>query len=86
MKKDIYNQSENTNYLFYKYQTKNSNGAEGSIPHLKTIIVEEEDNKTDDCTLFVGSHNMTKAAWGGYEKLGSSIHKIDKAQLNCSNS
>jgi hypothetical protein len=46
----------------------------GAIPHLKTIVVEENNNKNNQdspqnkCIFYLGSHNMTRAAWGTYEK------------------
>jgi hypothetical protein len=37
------------------------------IPHLKICIISNsEEEITDDTILYIGSHNMTKAAWGRY--------------------
>lgn len=46
----------------------------GAIPHLKTIVIEDLENKDkNECIFFMGSHNMTKAAWGTYEKSDSQL-------------
>jgi phosphatidylserine/phosphatidylglycerophosphate/cardiolipin synthase-like enzyme len=52
--------------IFHKYEESPSNGVAGGIPHLKTIIIEDEEAESDRCVLYLGSHNFTKAAWGNY--------------------
>ena len=62
MKKDV----------FYHYEPSERNNVQGAIHHLKTVIIENQDPQTDEerenCIFFMGSHNMTKAAWGSFEK------------------
>eukprot|EP01016_Furgasonia_blochmanni_P049585 TRINITY_DN753_c0_g1_i9.p1 TRINITY_DN753_c0_g1~~TRINITY_DN753_c0_g1_i9.p1 ORF type:complete len:360 (-),score=67.43 TRINITY_DN753_c0_g1_i9:210-1178(-) len=42
---------------------------EGCILHLKCFIVHREDGMIDDDTMiYLGSHNLSPAAWGRYEK------------------
>jgi hypothetical protein len=31
-------------------------------------VVEDEEEGSERCVLYMGSHNFTKAAWGTYEK------------------
>lgn len=50
--------------ILHKYDTNPLNPILGCIPHLKTIVLEEENS--NKCILYVGSHNMTKAAWGRF--------------------
>lgn len=47
----------------------------GVIPHLKVCIVSNANGRiNDDTILYVGSHNMTKAAWGRYNRLGTTCY------------
>jgi hypothetical protein len=52
--------------IFHRYEPSEFNGVAGGIPHLKTIVVQEKDSER--CLLYMGSHNLTKAAWGAFEK------------------
>lgn len=45
------------------------------IPHLKACIVSNADGKiTDDSVIYIGSHNMTKAAWGRFSSSGEKLY------------
>jgi tyrosyl-DNA phosphodiesterase-1 len=44
------------------------------IPHLKVAIISNENGDiTDDTIIYLGSHNMTKAAWGRFSNLGERV-------------
>lgn len=44
------------------------------IPHLKVFIVTNCKSEIDDDTIiYMGSHNMSMAAWGKLEKNGSQL-------------
>ena len=58
-----YQKSEYKKKIFYKFDTNSKNPILGCIPHLKVVVIEDEENEKE-CILYVGSHNMTKAAWG----------------------
>lgn len=45
------------------------------IPHLKICVVSNAKGRiNDDTILYVGSHNMTKAAWGRYNREGTTCY------------
>jgi tyrosyl-DNA phosphodiesterase-1 len=45
------------------------------IPHLKVCIISNSKGKiNDDTIIYIGSHNMTKAAWGRYNQTGSKLY------------
>ncbi|EAS03297.1 tyrosyl-DNA phosphodiesterase family protein (macronuclear) [Tetrahymena thermophila SB210] len=47
----------------------------GAIPHLKTMVVTDNDLQIkDDSIVYIGSHNFTAAAWGRFEKDYSQIY------------
>ena len=47
---------------------------ENVIPHLKIIIISNDHGKiNDDTIVYLGSHNMTKAAWGRFNRLGDRL-------------
>merc|ERR1712196_592211 len=44
------------------------------IPHLKVMIITDDDYEIDDNTIiYFGSHNCTRAAWGKIDKKGNKI-------------
>lgn len=44
------------------------------IPHLKIAIISNDNgNINDDTIIYLGSHNMTKAAWGRFSGLGNQL-------------
>ena len=48
-----------------KYATKGRyQGCDQILPHLKLLVVRHGANTDDDTLIYVGSHNLTKAAWG----------------------
>jgi hypothetical protein len=48
--------------VLHRYEDNPLNPSGGNIPHLKTIIMSSEED--DNVTFYIGSHNLTKAAWG----------------------
>ena len=45
------------------------------IPHLKVAIISNENGIiNDDTIIYLGSHNMTKAAWGRFSRLGDKLY------------
>lgn len=66
--KENYDKSSIKGHIFYRYEPSLTNGVSGGIPHLKTFVVEDEEEGSERCLLYMGSHNFTKAAWGTYEK------------------
>lgn len=58
-----------------KFETSHSlKGRPKLIPHLKAAIVSNDRGKVnDDTIIYVGSHNMTKAAWGRFTALGERV-------------
>ena len=54
---------------------KNIKNNDQVIPHLKVCIVSNDKGKiNDDTIIYIGSHNMTKAAWGRYNKMGTMLY------------
>ena len=52
-------------------EVKNNKGV---IPHLKVIIISNNEGKVNDDTIvYLGSHNMSKAAWGRFNRLGDKL-------------
>jgi hypothetical protein len=72
LKKENYYKSELKKEVFYYYEPSDRNHVKGAIPHLKTVVIENQDPQSEEerneCVFFMGSHNMTKAAWGSYDK------------------
>ena len=70
LKKENYYKSDLRKEVFHYYEPSDKNKVKGAIPHLKTMIVEDlspqNDSDQKHCIFFMGSHNMTKAAWGTY--------------------
>ncbi len=89
MKKENYYKSELKKEVFYYYEPSERNYVKGAIPHLKTVVIENQDPQSEDerneCVFFMGSHNMTKAAWGSYDK-GNLIDILGETQISFSNS
>jgi tyrosyl-DNA phosphodiesterase-1 len=61
---------------FCKYEGRDDYSFfQGVIPHLKVMILCNPDYSIDDDTLiYFGSHNLSPAAWGKYEKDCSQIN------------
>lgn len=58
--KDIFHQFEGSDNYFWNA---------GAIPHIKVFIVTEDDQQiTDKTIIYIGSHNLSQAAWGRLEK------------------
>ncbi|CAD8131791.1 unnamed protein product [Paramecium octaurelia] len=58
--KNIFHRYQGSNYYYWHA---------GNIPHLKVMIVTGIDEKIDDKTsIYIGSHNLSQAAWGRLEK------------------
>lgn len=50
-------------------------GNDKVVPHLKVCVVSNRGGElSDDTIVYVGSHNMTKAAWGRYNRLGTTCY------------
>lgn len=89
LKKENYYKSDLKKEVFYHYEPSERNNVKGAIPHLKTVLIENLDPQTDEekneCIFFMGSHNMTKAAWGSYDKSTFMIN-LDDSSISFSNS
>jgi hypothetical protein len=61
-----YKKSDIAKKVLHKYDTNPLNPILGSIPHLKSVLIESsnQDESATKGILYLGSHNMTKAAWG----------------------
>ena len=46
-------------------------GGKVITPHIKVILIINNDEINDQTVIYIGSHNFTKAAWGGYDFKGS---------------
>jgi hypothetical protein len=45
-----------------------------TIPHLKVAVISNDSgNINDDTIIYMGSHNMTKAAWGRFNATGDQL-------------
>jgi tyrosyl-DNA phosphodiesterase-1 len=71
---DNYQKSEVCNKILHKFDTNPNNAILGCIPHLKLMIIESGKMDTNKGILYMGSHNMTKAAWGKMEKKGTQVY------------
>ena len=56
-------------------------GYNGVIPHLKVLIMTNDDWEINDDTLiYFGSHNFTASAWGRYEK-GDTVLAVANTEI-----
>ena len=62
--------------VFSKFEIHPDNPSNGVVPHLKACIIcnNKSGEITDDTILYLGSHNMTKAAWGRYAPDGQKLY------------
>lgn len=73
LKKENYMRDrEAAGQILHRFDTNPLNPILGCIPHLKLAIIEEE--SSGRAIVYMGSHNMTKAAWGRFEKKHTQIH------------
>lgn len=71
-----YKKSDIAKKVLHKYDTNPLNPILGSIPHLKSVLIQPsaESEGIKKGILYLGSHNMTKAAWGKCQKQGSQLY------------
>ena len=73
---DRYHSRKFKKKVFAKFEgNENIKNNDKVIPHLKVCIISNNYGKiNDDTIIYIGSHNMTKAAWGRYNRLGTKLY------------
>lgn len=76
LKKSLYDTSKFRKEVMAQYEGNGLISNNGQvIPHVKAMIISNENGAiNDDTVLYLGSHNLTKAAWGRYEKYSQRIY------------
>lgn len=58
-----------------KYNCRKDDKDKYRTPHIKLLLVNKGSNViTDDSIIYVGSHNMSVAAWGARESCDEVVH------------
>lgn len=75
LKKDYYESGKVSHQILHQFEgSSNYAYNQGVIPHIKVFVVTDDNNEiNDDTVIYFGSHNMSPAAWGRYEKDFSQI-------------
>ena len=76
LKKDLYQTSKFRKEVMAQFEGNGRISNNGQvIPHMKAMIISNENGEiNDDTVMYIGSHNLTKAAWGRYEKFSHKIY------------